>query len=489
MMVGAPSILAASVAAGDGAAPAGATPDSAQAFAAMMAGLGLPMPALKTADATNDDAIRSKDGADPLAMSTDDDGKADKDDRAEDGGEDADALLSMTGAALALPPVIANTGKDAASPASACDATVATPAPAKATDTTRTPIGGLPDGATPPVANAIDAFPAPTDIPVAPPPPAKADGAVQQHIAKPTDAATVTVAGIAGQAAQGSVAGADTAKPSQRPAVISPPVTSTTDMLAARTGTRVAADRTKAAKSTDAVTPAPTEADARDNATPSIDTPALPTPQPTSASATPMPVEASIAAGQSLAVTGADRQLDLAKDGAWLDGLARDIASSADTGGTLRFQLSPQRLGKLDVEVTRGDDGAAVKLTTDSAVAQAILSDAKPQLLAEARSHGVHITDARIDLAAAANASGAGADGHRPSSGDDRSGAGNSYRDGAASFGAGGGGEAGRHAQPQQQAHQQPHPQNLYRSAPTVRPSVRDSSIESPPAPTDERYA
>jgi hypothetical protein len=490
MMVSAPSILAALMPAGDGAAPAGTTPDSAQAFAAMMAGLGLPT--LNTADATNDDAVKDKDGADPFATPGDGEGKADKDERAEDGGEDADSLLAMTGATLALPgppPVIPNRGKDAAPSAVARDATVAMPAPARAGGTTRTPTGGVPDGATPPVANANNVFPVPAETSAAVPPSAKADEAVQQHIATPTGTTTVTVAGVVGQVAQGSGTGANTAKPPQRPAIAALPVTSTADMLAARTGTRVAGDRTKAAKSTDAVALVPTEADASDDATPSIDAPALPTPQPASASATPLPVDISIAAGPSLAATGADRQLDLARGGAWLDGLARDIASSADSGGTLRFQLSPQRLGKLDVEVTRGDDGAAVKLTTDSAAAQAILSDAKPQLLAEARLHGVHITDARIDLAAATSAAGASADGHRPSSSEDRSGAGNPYRDGAASSGAGGGGDAGRHAQAEQQAQQQAHPQNLYRSAPIMRPSVRDSSIESPLAPTDERYA
>ena len=112
--------------------------------------------------------------------------------------------------------------------------------------------------------------------------------------------------------------------------------------------------------------------------------------------------------GEVLATGGADRQLDLARGDAWLDGLARDIASTADAGGTLRFQLSPPALGSLHVELTRGDDGTAVKMTTATIDAQAILTDAKPRLIETARAHGVRISDASIDLGGAGTATGGG---------------------------------------------------------------------------------
>jgi len=91
-------------------------------------------------------------------------------------------------------------------------------------------------------------------------------------------------------------------------------------------------------------------------------------------------------------------QLDLARDGQWLDRLARDIAASADGNARLRFQLNPEHLGSLHVEVARGADGASIRLTADSEAARSILASAEHRLLAEARAQGVRIAETRIDL-------------------------------------------------------------------------------------------
>lgn len=103
-------------------------------------------------------------------------------------------------------------------------------------------------------------------------------------------------------------------------------------------------------------------------------------------------------AGQQLAAGGADRALDMAKQGAWLDGLARDIAATGSTSSTLRFEAAPTHLGAVQVEIARGLEGAAVTLTASSESSRTALADARPQLIAEARAQGIHIASAQVDV-------------------------------------------------------------------------------------------
>jgi hypothetical protein len=100
----------------------------------------------------------------------------------------------------------------------------------------------------------------------------------------------------------------------------------------------------------------------------------------------------------STADLAAERKLDLARDGAWLDRLARDIARSASDETPLRFRLHPQTLGHLQVELQQGDRGTAVRMTVDTEAARQILSDAQPRLAAEARAQGVRIAETHVDL-------------------------------------------------------------------------------------------
>ena len=90
--------------------------------------------------------------------------------------------------------------------------------------------------------------------------------------------------------------------------------------------------------------------------------------------------------------------LDLARDGEWLDRLARDIARVADHDARLRFQLNPEHLGSLRVELTNAGDGTAIRLTADSEAARAILIDAQPRLIAEARAQGLRISESQVDI-------------------------------------------------------------------------------------------
>lgn len=93
-----------------------------------------------------------------------------------------------------------------------------------------------------------------------------------------------------------------------------------------------------------------------------------------------------------------EQQLDLAHEGEWLDRLARDIARTAGAEGALRFRLNPENLGSLHVELTQGQAGASLRLTADTEAARAIIADAQPRLVAEARAQGVRIAETHVDL-------------------------------------------------------------------------------------------
>jgi flagellar hook-length control protein FliK len=94
-----------------------------------------------------------------------------------------------------------------------------------------------------------------------------------------------------------------------------------------------------------------------------------------------------------------EHQLDVAADGEWLDQLARDIARAGGSEGRMTFRLNPEHLGTLQVELARGEQGTSVRLTADSEAARAMLADAQPRLVAEARAQGVRISETHVDLA------------------------------------------------------------------------------------------
>jgi flagellar hook-length control protein FliK len=115
------------------------------------------------------------------------------------------------------------------------------------------------------------------------------------------------------------------------------------------------------------------------------------------------PVEAaSVSASAPATLSPADRvieqQLDLAQESEWLDRLAKDIARTAGSEGSLRFKLNPENLGSLHIEMTQGAAGASVRMTADTEAARAIIADAQPRLIAEARAQGVRISEAHVDL-------------------------------------------------------------------------------------------
>jgi flagellar hook-length control protein FliK len=92
----------------------------------------------------------------------------------------------------------------------------------------------------------------------------------------------------------------------------------------------------------------------------------------------------------------AERQLDLARNMAWLDELARDIAGAGDASDRLSFRLMPQNLGRLDVDITRSDTGLSLHFSASSGTATQIVSNAHPRLIEELRAQGVQVADGSI---------------------------------------------------------------------------------------------
>ena len=179
----------------------------------------------------------------------------------------------------------------------------------------------------------------------------------------------------------------------------------TTKQVAA-TPRRDATDSAKAdpvpAKATPIQAKAPVAAPAAAPATAPLPTAELPQPALSPATAQPAPAAAADKSVDVDATRTADlaveRKLDLTRDSAWLDRLARDIARAASDDSPLRFRLHPQTLGSLHVELQQGDRGAAVRMTVDTEAARQILSDAQPRLAAEARAQGVRIAETHVDL-------------------------------------------------------------------------------------------
>jgi flagellar hook-length control protein FliK len=95
-------------------------------------------------------------------------------------------------------------------------------------------------------------------------------------------------------------------------------------------------------------------------------------------------------------IVSIDRQLDLARDGGWLDSLSHDIAVTATEGGRLRFALMPEALGRLDVQIVRDSDGVNIRFETATEDARAIVAQAQPRLVDDIRQQGVRVISTEV---------------------------------------------------------------------------------------------
>lgn len=187
---------------------------------------------------------------------------------------------------------------------------------------------------------------------------------------------------------------------------------------------------------------------APDSVSPAIETPApmvetvtdiaaVPTDAPTSAASPAPQAEALVSAAASrpadnvavvsdagnIPLDHADlsiqRHLDLARDTQWLDRLARDISQAATQQGQLKFQLNPENLGALTIEIANSAAGTSIKLSTETDQARQIIADAQPRLLAEVRAQGLRVAETHVDLNQQGSGGSASAQGQQRQSSED----------------------------------------------------------------------
>lgn len=95
-------------------------------------------------------------------------------------------------------------------------------------------------------------------------------------------------------------------------------------------------------------------------------------------------------------VTVAERILDLASDGAWIDQLAHDIAATKSDSGDISFRLMPRHLGRLDVAMVAGDDGVSLKMDTQHEATATIVTAAQGRLVEDLRQQGVRVSASEV---------------------------------------------------------------------------------------------
>lgn len=112
--------------------------------------------------------------------------------------------------------------------------------------------------------------------------------------------------------------------------------------------------------------------------------------------AQPMMTSAAMLASTTAPVTIAERVLDLASDGAWIDQLAHDIAATKSASGDISFRLMPRHLGRLDVAMVMGDEGMSLKLDTQHEATATIVTAAQGRLVEDLRQQGVRISGSEV---------------------------------------------------------------------------------------------
>jgi len=250
--------------------------------------------------------------------------------------------------------------------------------------------------------------PAPTTAATVPPPVAEqavlsttdtdmsGEAAVTTSSDMPTEAAPRTPP-QAQQAQQLAAAASSSPASQQQPNVAPRPVGAEVVQPPRSTATATAADARPAAAG-EAADP---EAAPTDIAQPAAANPAVPAANPLPATAPRTDdIDGVATAAAPLGQTDQviDRHLDLARDGQWLDRLARDITQAATQQGHLKFHLNPERLGALTIEIANSAAGAAIRMTTETDQARTIIADAQPQLIAEVRAQGLRVAEARVDV-------------------------------------------------------------------------------------------
>lgn len=101
---------------------------------------------------------------------------------------------------------------------------------------------------------------------------------------------------------------------------------------------------------------------------------------------------------QQLGAEAVATRLDIANEAEMIDRLARDIAQLSGAEGRLKFQLNPEHLGALHVEVEQRAEGVSLRFGTESEGARQVIVDAQQRLVTEARAQGVRVAETHVDL-------------------------------------------------------------------------------------------
>ncbi|RJF93222.1 flagellar hook-length control protein FliK [Sphingomonas cavernae] len=91
-------------------------------------------------------------------------------------------------------------------------------------------------------------------------------------------------------------------------------------------------------------------------------------------------------------------RLDVANEAEMIDRLARDLAQLSGAEGRLKFQLNPEHLGSLHVEVEQRAEGVLLRFGTETEGARQVIADAQHRLVNEARAQGMRIAETHVDL-------------------------------------------------------------------------------------------
>ncbi len=89
-----------------------------------------------------------------------------------------------------------------------------------------------------------------------------------------------------------------------------------------------------------------------------------------------------------------DLNMDI--DGKWMTELSRDIGQLSGSKSSLSFQLKPQHLGQLRVEILANSSGDIVRLETDNENAKALIIGSQGRLEQDIRLSGIKL--ARVDV-------------------------------------------------------------------------------------------
>ncbi len=112
----------------------------------------------------------------------------------------------------------------------------------------------------------------------------------------------------------------------------------------------------------------------------------LPDPQTMAVPHSSPPVARHVAAPQASDAAPSSPRLDTG--GAWIDRLAADIVAARASDSRLRFQLAPEALGTIVVDLRGHHDSRSLTITTDNGQAFALISEARDRLADQLRVAG-----------------------------------------------------------------------------------------------------